>query len=327
MIQINPLIQAKNLVLDDFEQVNEAIREACQADVALISEISGHLINSGGKRLRPLLTLLSAACVDDKSNPAQAKFAAVIEFIHAATLLHDDVVDESTLRRGRSTANQQWGNQAAVLVGDFLYSRAFQMMVSLNSLPIMSLMANTTNTIAAGEVMQLIDSHNDKLLEEQYFNIIHAKTAILFSAACEGAGILAGADETQRQAFAEFGLKLGFAYQLTDDVLDYTSESEKLGKTQGDDFMEGKITLPIIHAFASASSEDSDWLKKALQRPERKNFTRVLDILIHSGAIDYTRNRASAYCNDAINALSVFTPSDYQSGLSSLVSFVTAREN
>lgn len=321
------LDSVKQLVHDDFLSVNQAITDACASDVELISEISQHLINSGGKRIRPLLSLLAAKACTQTDNPQVATFAAVIEFIHAATLLHDDVVDESSLRRGKSTANQQWGNQAAILVGDFLYSRSFQMMVSLQSMPIMKLMADTTNTIAAGEVMQLIDCHHQHTTEKQYFQVIQAKTAVLFSAACQGAGILCQQNEATEAALAAFGLHLGLAYQLTDDALDYVGNTQTLGKTQGDDFTEGKLTLPLIYTLANCASDDQAWLAAALQQPDAVDFQRVQGLIDSTGAIEYTYQLAQTHCQQAQQQLALLPQNVYAEALRDCLQFITARQN
>jgi len=232
------------LIKDDMQKVDRLIHEKLHSEVGLIDQLGHYIVNSGGKRLRPALVLLSTNCFAHTENQ-HIDLAAIIEFIHTATLLHDDVVDASLLRRGKATANQRWGNEASVLVGDFLYSRAFQMMVEVKSIHIMEIMANTTNTIAEGEVQQLINRHDSETTEQHYLQVIHNKTAKLFEAATQVGAVVAGQDEQTEQAMAMYGKHLGIAYQLIDDVLDYSASSEALGKNIGDDLAEGKPTLPL----------------------------------------------------------------------------------
>ncbi|MEP2613840.1 polyprenyl synthetase family protein, partial [Marinobacter alexandrii] len=236
-------------VADDFSRVNELIIQRLSSDVPLVEKIAQYIIESGGKRLRPLLVLLSSQATGYAGNN-HLKLAAVIEFLHTATLLHDDVVDTSDMRRGRSTANARWGNAPSVLVGDFLYARAFEMMVELESLPIMNVLSHATAVIAEGEVMQLMNVKNPDLTEEQYMKVIHNKTAMLFEAASHSGALLAGASQQQEKALQDYGKHLGLAFQLVDDVLDYRGDAETMGKNVGDDLAEGKATLPLIHAMA-----------------------------------------------------------------------------
>lgn len=315
----------RQLVARDFDEVNQAIIHACHSEVPLITEISHHLIDSGGKRLRPMLTLLCGRALTTEPTEELALFATIIEFIHAATLLHDDVVDESLLRRGQNTANQQWGNQTAVLVGDFLYSRAFQMMARLHNMPIMNLMADTTNKIATGEVQQLIDCHDSNLTEQNYLTVIEAKTAVLFSAACRGAAILCSTDESTQHRLAEFGLNLGLAYQLIDDILDYTGDTTTLGKTTGDDFAEGKWTLPLIYALKQASQSDKARLLAAIHQPQLADFSEIQALIDSTQSIEYTYQLANSYCQRAQHQLQLLPASEYRTALADCLTFITAR--
>ncbi|HCW90804.1 MAG TPA: octaprenyl diphosphate synthase, partial [Marinobacter sp.] len=286
-------------VADDFRRVNELIIQRLASDVPLVEKIAQYIIESGGKRLRPLLVLLSSQAVGYRGDD-HLKLAAVIEFLHTATLLHDDVVDTSDMRRGRRTANARWGNAPSVLVGDFLYARAFEMMVELQSLPVMNVLSHATAVIAEGEVMQLVNVRNPDLSEEQYMTVIHNKTAMLFEAASHTGALLAGADPEQEQALKDYGKHLGLAFQLVDDVLDYRGDADTMGKNVGDDLAEGKTTLPLIHAMAHGSEQESNLVRQAIRKGGLDDLSRVLDIVQSTGALDYTMDKAREQAGTAL---------------------------
>ncbi|HSP01255.1 MAG TPA: polyprenyl synthetase family protein, partial [Thioalkalivibrio sp.] len=282
------LDQIRELVTDDMNAVNDRIRERLQSSVVLINQLGHYIINSGGKRLRPLLVLLSArAC--GNTDARHVDLAAIIEFIHTATLLHDDVVDASELRRGRETANALFGNEASVLVGDFLYSRAFEMMVDIGSMRVMEILARTTNTIAEGEVLQLLNCHEADTTEARYMEVIQSKTAKLFEAAARIGAVLGGQPEPVERAMADYGMHLGTAFQLIDDVLDYGASSEEMGKNMGDDLAEGKPTLPLIHAMGVGDAAQAGVIREAIEQGGREYAERVLEIIQATGSLDYTR--------------------------------------
>ncbi len=278
-------------VADEFQQVNALIIEKLQSDVAMVENVGHYIVDAGGKRLRPLLALLAASAQGGVTRD-DIKFAAVVEFIHTATLLHDDVVDLSTLRRGRATANAEFGNAPSVLVGDFIYTRAFQLMVSLGNLALLESMADTTNTIAAGEVLQLTRAGDPSVTESQYLEVIDRKTAALFAAACRGSAILRGADRARQEQMAAFGRHLGIAFQMVDDVLDYTGDPEITGKQVGDDLNEGKPTLPLIYTMSSGAADDAAIVRDALAQKDSSNLAGVIAAVRRSGGIDYTREQA-----------------------------------
>lgn len=315
---------AVNLVNDDFKAVNDLIVEQLQSDVFLINQISKHIIHSGGKRLRPLLVLLAAKACGYKGKQHIAA-SAIIEFIHTATLLHDDVVDESELRRGEPTANNLFGNAASVLVGDFLYSRSFQMMVTLESLPILERLAHATNRIAEGEVLQLLNVQNAETTEAEYNAVIDRKTATLFSAGTEIAAILANASRETRTALSEYGTHLGFAFQLVDDLLDYQADANELGKALGDDLAEGKPTLPLIRALEQCVQEDKEILKNAIQHGGKDNLESALAIIQKTDALEYTAKKAQDAANKAKQALEILSDSDYKKVLCELADFSISR--
>ena len=269
----------------DLSQVNAVISRAVESDVALISQIGTYIISAGGKRLRPILTILSGKCLgyDDEK---LYSLAAMVEFIHTSTLLHDDVVDESELRRGRKTANNLFGNAAAVLVGDFLYTRAFQLMVGSGSLKILEVMADATNIIAEGEVMQLMNIGNVDITEQQYLQVIQYKTAKLFEAAAQVGAILAGADDKQERALKDFGMYMGTAFQIVDDVLDYSGSVEQIGKNVGDDLAEGKPTLPLIYLMQQGSQAARQDVRTALQNADRAYFDKIHQHIAESDALE-----------------------------------------
>ena len=311
-------------VADDLQAVNALIRQQLRSDVALINQLAGYIIDSGGKRLRPITVLLAAhACGYAGSRHIDA--AAIIEFIHTATLLHDDVVDESNLRRGRETANAIWGNQASVLVGDFLYSRSFQMMADIGSMRVMEIMADTTNTIAEGEVMQLLNCHDPDTTEERYMAVIHCKTAKLFEAAARLGAVLADRPPAEEQALARYGLHLGTAFQLIDDVLDYNASSAELGKNIGDDLAEGKPTLPLIHAMRHGTSEEVRIIREAIEQGGLERIDIVTRTIESTGALDYTARLADEQAEQAIANLALLPQSLAKDALISLARFAVNR--
>lgn len=311
-------------VEEDFEAVNQFVIDELYSNVSLVESIGHYIVAAGGKRMRPVLVLLSArAC--GIANDAHLRMAGVIEFIHTATLLHDDVVDMSTLRRGRPTANSEWNNPSSVLVGDFIYSRAFQILVSLQNMRIMQIMADTTNRIAEGEVLQLLNKHNVDATEADYLRVIHNKTAILFEAAAQCGAILAGAGERMEEALRMFGLHIGTAFQLIDDVLDYEGESEALGKNVGDDLAEGKPTLPLIYALQHGDVEDASLIATSLRTGGFDSLEEILQIVRSSGGLDYTREMAREQVAKAIACLDTLPESSYRKALDSMARFSLER--
>ena len=312
------------LVQHDLERVNARLRLELNSDVPLIGQIGDYLIAAGGKRLRPILTILSARVLGCRHEDCIA-LATIIELIHTATLLHDDVVDESSQRRSRKTANALWGNAASVLVGDFLYSRAFQMMVGLKRMRVMEILADTTNAIAEGEVLQLINRHDPDVTEARYLEVIKRKTAVLFEAACRLGAVVADADAANEQRIAEFGLQLGFAFQIADDVLDYTGDAAVIGKNLGDDLAEGKATLPLIYAQARAVPEDAQIIRIALQEGRRDLLPRLSELIRHSDALDATMEVAERYATAARENLNEFAPSPELAALRTLTEYAVRR--
>lgn len=299
------------------------IREL-SSDVVLINQIGHYIVNSGGKRLRPMLLVLAAKALG-YSGTAHITLSAVIEFIHTATLLHDDVVDESSQRRGQDTANTIWGNSASVLVGDFLYSRAFEIMVSLGSLRIMEILSSTTTAIAEGEVLQLLNCNNPATTEQKYLEVIARKTAILFCAATQLAAVISSADESIEQGLREYGLRVGTAFQLVDDLLDYRADPEELGKNLGDDLADGKPTLPLIYALEHANEEQAAFLRHTIENGVRENIKGVYAIMEATDALSYTAVRARQEADKAIAALDCLPDSEYKSALISLALFSVER--
>ncbi len=316
--ELNPLITPQ------FEAVNDYIINHLGSNVPLVEKIGHYIVESGGKRLRPLLVLLAANATryeGDKHIP----MAAVIEFIHTATLLHDDVVDNSELRRGKDTANARWGNAPSVLVGDFLYSRAFQIMVEIGSMEIMEVISNATNVIAEGEVLQLLNCRNPDTSEDAYMQVILGKTAMLFEAAAEVGGLLANCSDTERQALKHYGLQLGIAFQLIDDVMDYLSDSDTMGKNVGDDLAEGKATLPLIQAMQLCSDEERTLLRRAIREGGLDDLDPILEIINRTGAIAYTQNKAQQAAAAAIEALSALPDSSFKTTLEQLANLAVNR--
>ncbi|MDR9466811.1 polyprenyl synthetase family protein [Marinospirillum sp.] len=314
------------VVADDFDAVNQLIIRECASQVPLVEKIAHHIIDSGGKRLRPLLVLLvsrALSCQGEK----HLLLAALIEFMHTSTLLHDDVVDESSLRRGKPTANSQWSNQSCVLVGDFLYSRSFEMMVRIGSMEIMEILAKVTCVLAEGEVMQLTNVRNPKISEEQYMQVIHAKTAKLFEGATQAAALLSGASPEQQLAMRDYGKNLGMAFQLVDDLLDYEGDAATMGKNVGDDLAEGKPTLPLIYAMQQGTDEEAKLIRRAIRKGGLDQLDQVLDIVNKTGALDYTRDQAAACSEAAKHCLEVLPASEFKETLYLLTDLALGRKS
>ena len=319
-----PAIQA--LARDDMAAVDALIRHRLASDVVLINQVAEYIVGAGGKRLRPMLLLLAAGALGHRG-PDAHQLAAVVEFIHTATLLHDDVVDESDLRRGRRTANAVWGNAASVLVGDFLYSRSFQLMVELDRIEVMRILADTTNRIAEGEVLQLLHVRNPDTDEAAYLRVIERKTAVLFAAATRLGALLAGADEATCDALHDYGLNLGYAFQIADDVLDYASDAQTLGKNLGDDLAEGKATLPLIHAMAHADEAVRGRLRSAIEHGDTDALPDVIAAIQASGGLDYSRSRADGYAQAARAALAGLEDNAYVAALRGLADYAVRRDH
>ncbi|MFK5947766.1 MAG: polyprenyl synthetase family protein [Methylococcales bacterium] len=316
----------KNLTVAESKAVDQLIVNELSSDVILINQMSHYIIGSGGKRLRPMLLLLAAKALG-KVSDNHLVLAAVIEFIHTATLLHDDVVDESDLRRGKESANAVWGNAASVLVGDYLYSSAFQMMVRTNNMRVMEILSTTTTAIAEGEVLQLLNCNNPDTTEEKYLEVIARKTAILFSAATRLAAVIAETDKKTEEALALYGQQLGVAFQLIDDALDYKSTTEDLGKNLGDDLAEGKPTLPLIYAISHGTESQAKVVIDAIKQGSREAFNQVYDIVIATNAIEYTEKCADEAAQKAVAALACLPESESKSALISLAKFSVQRDH
>ena len=315
-----------NLARDDMAAVDRLISSSLESDVALVSQVSRYIVASGGKRLRPLIVLLAARAFGYEGEQ-HVRAAAIIEFIHTATLLHDDVVDSSSRRRGQDSANTVFGNQASVLVGDFLYSRAFQMMVDIGSMRVMQIMADATNTIAAGEVLQLMNVHDPDTTEDAYREVIYRKTARLFEAGAHIAAVLkerCGADES---AMIEYGRNLGMAFQLVDDALDFDASPEELGKNLGDDLAEGKATLPLIYAMQHGSKPERELIRQAILEGRLEDLEGIQSIIESTGALQYTAARAQEAADAAIGALSGIPDSDYKQALIAIADFSVRRRS
>lgn len=322
----------RSVVSADFDSVDRFIIDHLHSDVALVESIGHYIVDAGGKRMRPVLVLLSAKSCGF-SGVDHIRLAGVIEFIHTATLLHDDVVDMSSMRRGRPTANQQWNNPSSVLVGDFIYSRAFQVLVSIGSMEIMKIIADTTNRIAEGEVLQLINKHNSAATQDGYMNVIRNKTAILFQAAAECGAILANAPLAQQQILRDVGMHIGMAFQLIDDVLDYDGDTLTMGKNIGDDLAEGKPTLPLIHAMLNGSAKQSALLRQCIESRAqidntelgRDQLQTVISIVKDLGSLDYTRQLAIEEADKAIHLLRGLPGSSYRSALIDMANLAVNR--
>ena len=312
-------------VADDFEAVNQLIIEQLESNVDLVENIGHYLVEAGGKRLRPLLVLLSANALQYQGRQ-HLQLAAIIEFIHTATLLHDDVVDISNMRRGRLTANAKWGNAPSVLVGDFLYSRAFQIMVAIGDMEIMRVLSDTTNTISEGEVQQLVNAKDPSVSEANYLEVIYKKTGALFEAACDTAAVLGGASDAQRQALKQFGYHLGLAFQLIDDALDYEGDPETLGKNVGDDLAEGKPTLPLIHAMAQGTEKEAETIAQAIREGDIGMLDAVVTIVKQTGALEYTLKCANEHAQKAIDQLQLLEDTPYRTAMEQLAKFSVGRD-
>lgn len=310
----------------DMRAVNAIIRRQLYSEVPLVNQVSEYIISAGGKRIRPVLVLLIANA-HAYQGEAHHALAAVIEFIHTATLLHDDVVDESSLRRGKQTANALFGNAASVLVGDFLYSRAFQMMVTVGDSRVMQIVADATNVIAEGEVLQLLNMHNPDVNEADYLRVIRAKTAKLFEAAAQLGALIAGADEVCIEAAGEYGCALGTAFQLIDDVLDYSGNTIEIGKNVGDDLREGKPTLPLIYLMGHGSAKQRELVRSCIESGDERHFNQILAAIMNSGALDYTRREAQKAACRAADAVASLPDSKYKDSLLKLPAFAVGRNH
>lgn len=313
-------------IAEDMQQVNRVIRQRLASEVMLINQISEYIIGAGGKRLRPALLLLVSGALGDTTGHRH-ELAAVVEFIHTATLLHDDVVDESDLRRGRKTANALFGNAASVLVGDFLYSRSFEMMVGVGKMRVMEILSVATNVISEGEVLQLLNMHDPDVDEARYMQVIRYKTAKLFEAAAQLGAVLSGSDAKTEAAAAEFGRRIGTAFQIMDDWLDYTGTAESMGKNAGDDLREGKPTLPLIYLMEHGSAEQAALAREAIEQGGTDKFDTIFEAITKSGALDHTLKCARQEAQAAANAISSFPDSIFKESLLELCSYSTARQS
>ncbi|GAB7538474.1 polyprenyl synthetase family protein [Burkholderia sp. 3C] len=313
-------------ITDDMEQVNRVIRQSLSSDVLLINQIAEYIIGAGGKRLRPALLLLVAGALGDSSSHRHT-LAAVVEFIHTATLLHDDVVDESELRRGRKTANALFGNAASVLVGDYLYSRSFEMMVGVGKMRVMEILSEATTIISEGEVLQLLNMHDADVDESRYMQVIRYKTAKLFEASARLGAVLAGADATVEAAAAEYGRRIGTAFQIMDDWLDYAGTAESMGKNAGDDLREGKPTLPLIHLLEHGTPEQQTLAREAIEQGGTDRFDTIFDAITRSGALDHTLECARQEAQAAAAAIFSFPSSIFKNSLLELCSYSTTRKS
>ncbi|MDP0333425.1 octaprenyl diphosphate synthase [Glaesserella parasuis] len=312
------LEQILTLVKADMQAVDQAILAQLNSDVVLINQLGHYIISGGGKRIRPLIAVLAANTVGYKGQE-HITCAAFVEFIHTATLLHDDVVDESDMRRGRETANARFGNAASVLVGDFIYTRAFQMMASLRSLDVLQVMSDATNVIAEGEVQQLMNVNDPETTEANYMQVIYSKTARLFEAASQCSAIVSGADQATVIAMRDYGRYLGTAFQLVDDILDYSANAEQLGKNIGDDLAEGKPTLPLLHAMRSGNRQQAALIREAIEQGgKREALDEILAIMAEHKSLDYTMERAKQEAQKAVDALAILPESEYKQALISL---------
>ena len=315
----------QNLVAEDMQGVNAAIRQYLHSDVALINEMANYIINSGGKRLRPMLAVLCARACGYEGD-THYLVAAIIEFIHTATLLHDDVVDESSMRRGNETANSIWGNETTVLVGDFVFSRSFEMMVDVGEMRVMEILARASNTIAEGEVLQLINCNDPETTEERYMNVIQSKTAKLFEAACQLGAILAVQSEEVEQACASYGTHIGTAFQLKDDMLDYQASSAEMGKNFGDDLAEGKPTLPLIYALKNSSGSTAEMIRNAISDGGRESLNEILKVIENTNAIEYTEQVAKQMTQIARKQIQKLPVSTHREALLELTNFAIHRK-
>lgn len=321
-----PIASIRSLVQSDLEATNNFIRTELTSDVPFINQLVEYILECGGKRIRPLLVLLAARAFNHQQE-RHINLAAAIELIHTATLLHDDVVDSSTLRRGRDTAHTIWGNEASVLVGDYLYSRAFQLIVRLQNLEVMNIFADATNLIAEGEVLQLLHCKDPTTTEASYFEVIQRKTAKLFEVATQAGTALTNYSVPQMKAMQHYGMQLGIAYQLIDDALDYKSSPEEMGKNMGTDLAEGKPTLPLIHALRHGTPAETALLRHAIEKGSAEQLDSIMTIIESTGAIEYTANAAKQYVREAKTALAHIPDSPYRNALHDLAEFVVERNH
>lgn len=319
------LEKIRNLLSTELTATDELIKQQLNSSIPLISELGQHIIDSGGKRLRPMLVLLGTKLFGYADDQAAIELAAVIELIHTATLLHDDVVDGSDMRRGRRTANTIWDNAISVLVGDFLYSRTFQMMVAVGSMPVMEVLASATNIMAEGEVLQLQNRNNPHTTEQQYMDVVSYKTGTLFKAAAQLGAVLCEQPPESIAAMGQYGLELGIAFQLVDDALDYGSSAVEIGKNIGDDLAEGKPTLPLIHVLQQGNAEQKRMITEAIIRGESSHFTEILQAITATDALDYTYQVARQRAANAIAALDYLPDSQYKEALIALAQFAVER--
>jgi octaprenyl-diphosphate synthase len=308
----------------DMQAVDAVIRQSLHSEVALVNQVADYIIHSGGKRLRPALVLLSAG-VFGEVKPSHHQLAAVVEFIHTATLLHDDVVDESAMRRGQATANTLFGNAASVLVGDFVYSRAFQMMVDVQNMRVMEVLADATNIIAEGEVLQLLNIHDADVTDEAYLKVIHYKTAKLFEAATRLGAIICGASAEDESALAQYGMRLGTAFQLIDDVLDFSGNADEIGKSLGDDLAEGKPTMPLLYAMRHGTTVQRDLIRRAIEEGGLEELSAVMEAVRQTGALEHVRALASAEAETGRKAIAHLPESVYRQALFDLAAFAVNR--
>lgn len=321
------LEKINELTAQDMAGVNATILEQLNSDVQLINQLGYYIVSGGGKRIRPMIAVLAARALGYEGK-AHVTIAALIEFIHTATLLHDDVVDESDMRRGKATANAAFGNAASVLVGDFIYTRAFQMMTSLGSLKVLEVMSEAVNVIAEGEVLQLMNVNDPDITEESYMRVIYSKTARLFEAAAQCSGILAGASEAQERALQDYGRYLGTAFQLIDDLLDYSADGERLGKNVGDDLNEGKPTLPLLHAMHNGTPAQAQMIREAIEQGNGRHLLDpVLETMAACGSLEWTRARAEEEADKAIAALEILSPSPWRDALIALAHMSVQRDH
>lgn len=319
-----PLTHIQACIKDDMQAVDAIIRKSLHSEVVLVNQVADYIVNSGGKRLRPAMVLLSAGAFG-RIGPVHHTLAAIVEFIHTATLLHDDVVDDSAMRRGHATANTLFGNAASVLVGDFVYSRAFQMMVSVQSMRVMEVLSDTTNTIAEGEVLQLLNCHDADVTDEAYLKVIHYKTAKLFEAATRLGAIVCNASDRDEKAMAEYGMRLGTAFQLIDDVLDLSGDSHEIGKNLGDDLAEGKPTLPLLHAMRNGTTAQGKTIRHAIEHGGLEDLPAVLQAVRDTGALEHVRKIARSEADTGCTAISHLPDSRYRQALLDLAEFSVNR--
>jgi octaprenyl-diphosphate synthase len=319
----NPIAET---IAADMEAVNTVIRQKLHSEVSLVNQIAEYIISAGGKRIRPILVLLVANAHGYRGT-GHHELAAVVEFIHTATLLHDDVVDESSMRRGRQTANALFGNAASVLVGDFLHSRSFQMMVALDNMRVMQILSDATNVIAEGEVLQLLNMHDPDVSQERYLQVINSKTAKLFEAAAQVGALVAGASDADIEAAGEYGRSLGTAFQLIDDVLDYAGDVAEIGKNVGDDLREGKPTLPLIYLMENGTPEQRALVRSCIEQGDEQHFDAILEAVTTSGALDFTRREAETAAKRAAAAVAGLPDSQYKQALLQLAAFAVDRNH